>query len=92
MIQRIACTKCGTHRDLIRGGAACPNCGSNEAKTIAPSAGDRLAVEADVIKAAESIDRELLHLGVVHRSSHVARALADACRELALVRTGVCTR
>ncbi len=88
MRQRVACRRCGCHRDLTIA-PRCLVCGAESFDPVAPSAGDLDAIQIEVIESAEAIDFALHDGASVSPSSYLASRLRTACRALALARAGV---
>lgn len=92
MTHRVECRRCTAHRDLTIA-PRCFVCGAEACDDVVPSAGDRAAAVdramAEVVAAAEAVDRILYRRGEIANGHWCATKLSEACRQLALARAGV---
>lgn len=89
MTDRVACRRCGAHRDLTIA-PRCLVCGAEAYGRVLPTPGDLVVdpVDAEVLVAAEAIDLALHDGAVITASSRLAIALRNACRHRALALAG----
>lgn len=88
MLDRVACRRCGAHRDLPRA-PRCLVCGSEPFDRVQPTLGDLTvsdlpAIDRELVEIAEAIDFELHGGRILMNRSPLAVALRDACRRRAL--------
>ena len=92
MRHRVQCRRCNAHRDLTKA-PRCFVCGAEAYDDVKPTAGDRAeAVDkavAEVLAAAEQVDRALYAGAEIANGHRCALRLSEACRQLALARAGV---
>lgn len=88
MTERVACRRCGAHRDLSRS-PRCLVCGSEPFDRVQPTLGDLSVsdlpgIDRELVGIAEAIDFELHGGRPITKHSPFATQLRDACRRRAL--------
>lgn len=85
MTERVACQRCGAHRDLILA-PRCLVCGAERYTPVTPPPVVMDAIDREVIAAAEALDESLdrTHLKIVPG----AQRLREACRQRTLALAG----
>lgn len=90
MTERVACRRCGAHRDLARS-PRCLVCGSEPFDRVQPTPGDLTVsdlpgIDRELVEIAEAIDYWIQCCGriLMNDGSPLTVALRDACRRRAL--------